>query len=63
MEQEITHYFRGKLHVDQITVGESARRTTYLFEISTLLHVKPITSYFPQHVEPITSYFPHISSV
>jgi hypothetical protein len=27
MEQEITHYSRGKLHVDQITVRESARST------------------------------------
>jgi hypothetical protein len=29
MEQEITHYSRGKLHVDQITVRESARSTKY----------------------------------
>jgi len=27
MEQEITHYFRGKLHVGQINVRESARST------------------------------------
>jgi hypothetical protein len=27
MEQEITHYSRGKLYVDQITVRESARST------------------------------------
>jgi hypothetical protein len=27
MEQEITHYSRGKLHVGQITVRESARST------------------------------------
>jgi hypothetical protein len=55
MEQEITHYSRGKLHVDQITVRESARSTKQLFEIGALLHVEPITSYFPQHVEPISS--------
>jgi hypothetical protein len=47
----------------QITVRESARSTKQLFEIGALLHVEPITSYFPQHVEAITSYFPHISSV
>jgi hypothetical protein len=63
MEQEITHYSRGKLHVGQITVRESARSTNDLFEIGALCHVEPITSFFPQHVEPITSYFPHISSV
>ena len=28
MEQEISHYFRGKLHVGQITVRRSARSTT-----------------------------------
>jgi hypothetical protein len=27
MEQEIAHYYRGKLHVGQITVRESARST------------------------------------
>jgi hypothetical protein len=27
MEQEITHYSRGKLHIGQITVKESARST------------------------------------
>jgi hypothetical protein len=27
MEQAITHYSRGKLHVGQITVRESARST------------------------------------
>jgi hypothetical protein len=27
MEQEITHHSRGKLHVGQITVRESARNT------------------------------------
>ena len=27
MEQEITHYSRGKLHVGQITVRESTRST------------------------------------
>jgi hypothetical protein len=27
MEQEITHYFRRKLHVGQINVRESARST------------------------------------
>ena len=27
MEQEITHYSRGKLHIVQITVRESARST------------------------------------
>jgi len=27
MEQEITHYYRGKLHVGQISVRESARST------------------------------------
>ena len=27
MEQEITHYSRGKLHVGQITVRESERST------------------------------------
>jgi hypothetical protein len=63
MEQEITHYSRDKLHVGQITVGESARSTKYLFEIGALLHVEPITNYFLHHVEPITSYFPHIISV
>jgi hypothetical protein len=53
MEQEITHYSRGKLHVGQITVRESVSSTKKkLFEIGALLHV-----------EPITSYFPHISSV
>jgi hypothetical protein len=53
MEQEITHYSRGKLHVGQITVRESVSSTKkQLFEIGALLHV-----------EPITSYFPHISSV
>ena len=63
MEQEITHYSRDKLHVGQITMGESARSTKYLFEIGALLHVEPITNYFLHHVEPITSYFPHIISV
>jgi hypothetical protein len=29
MEQEITHYSRGKLHVGQITVRESARSTNW----------------------------------
>jgi hypothetical protein len=33
MEQEITHHSRGKLHVGQITVRESARSTQSLFEI------------------------------
>jgi hypothetical protein len=33
MEQEITQYPRGKLHVGQITVRESARSTKELFEI------------------------------
>jgi hypothetical protein len=46
MEQEITHYSRGKLHVGQVTVMESARSTKYLFEIGALLHVESITSYF-----------------
>jgi hypothetical protein len=59
----MTHYSRDKLHVGQITVGESARSTKYLFEIGALLHVEPITNYFLHHVEPITSYFPHIISV
>ena len=46
MEQEITHYSRGKLHVGQITVRESVSSTKkQLFEIGALLHVEPITSY------------------
>ena len=44
MEQEITHYSGGKLHVGQITVRESARSTTQLFELGAPLHVEPITS-------------------
>ena len=58
IEQEITHYSRGKLRVGQITVREFAHSTTYLFEIGALSHVEPITSYFPPHVEPIANYFP-----
>jgi hypothetical protein len=29
MEQEITHYSRGKLHLGQITVRESAHSTKF----------------------------------
>jgi hypothetical protein len=46
MEQEITYYSHGKLHVGQITVRESARSTKKLFEIGAPLHVEPITRYF-----------------
>jgi hypothetical protein len=44
MEQEITHYSRGKLHVGQITVRESAYSTNLLFEIGALLHIGSITT-------------------
>ena len=62
MEQEITHYFCGKLHVGQITVRESARSTKKLLEIGALLHVEPITSYFP-HTSNQVLYIPWILQI
>ena len=59
MEQEITHYFRGKLHVGQITVRESARSTKERFEIGALCRWKGMGSWEKTfYLNPSTGYTP-----